>query len=631
MAEIYTNQEGLQVYDYSGQTYNAKTGEVLGTAPVQQQATSIYDLGYSQPDVQETQGFEELEPKPLISSQQGETFVSDAQKTQESLTTIGVDTKEAEPKEPQRTKVTLINPITDQTVTFEDALINRTNIENYLSSGYELAEASGSIPSWLRPKTAEGTTVSDTESRLDEARADFEDAKNKLLNFNLSNDPALNSLLQGIATGWDARMNDMRRVNASREAAVQALGFRLGTARYAAGVAGGILTGEEREGLNRLSELEGRKQAALAEARQAYEKNKWDQYVKLVDIAEKEYDNQLKTVENLNKKNLEEQKFLFEKEKFFEQQANQAKRDEQNDISKALVDLAKVPGLPSDILNSATNSKSLNELLNVAGDWMQTGTGIVGEYLYYKRDSLARGQTPVDFNAYQTADANRKKPVVNVNERGLPNYVITQVDRIMYSFDNSQIVKDFNVIQNKKLTFDRIIGSGIQGPGDLALIFEFMKALDPLSVVRESEYETAAKSGNIFLSWAKRFNGYLSEGGGFLPDKVREDFQKLVEMKYDASIQQYDNLRNEKARLIENKTRQYDPGTPGGDYLINYKSAVNTGENLIQSEEQSEQKVLDYVGQHPDVQNQVESLLSEVQEDIGRPYTYSEVLQILGL
>ena len=148
--------------------------------------------------------------------------------------------------------------------------------------------------------------VSDTESRLEEARADFEDAKNKLLNFNLSNDPALNSLLQGIAGGWDARMNDMRRVNASREAAVQALGFRIGAARYAAGVAGGILTAEEREGLNRLADLEGRKQAALAEARQAYEKNRWDQYVKFVDIAEKEYDRQLKSVEELNKKNQEE-------------------------------------------------------------------------------------------------------------------------------------------------------------------------------------------------------------------------------------------------------------------------------------------------------------------------------------
>ena len=58
--------------------------------------------------------------------------------------------------------------------------------------------------------------------------------------------------------------------------------------------------------------MEGRKQAALAEARQAYEKNSWDRYVKYVDIAEKEYDRQLKSVEELNKKNVEQQAKLVE-------------------------------------------------------------------------------------------------------------------------------------------------------------------------------------------------------------------------------------------------------------------------------------------------------------------------------
>ena len=36
MAEIYTNKEGLQVYDYNGKTYSVKTGEVItatSTAP----------------------------------------------------------------------------------------------------------------------------------------------------------------------------------------------------------------------------------------------------------------------------------------------------------------------------------------------------------------------------------------------------------------------------------------------------------------------------------------------------------------------------------------------------------------------------------------------------------------------
>ena len=69
-----------------------------------------------------------------------------------------------------------------------------------------------------------------------------------------------------------------------------------------------------------------------------------------------------------------------------------------------------------------------------------------------------------------------------------------------------------------------LIDSGVGGPGDLMLVFEFMKALDPTSVVRESEYESAAKSGNIFAGAYARFNGYLKEKGGFLPENVKKSF-----------------------------------------------------------------------------------------------------------
>lgn len=131
-------------------------------------------------------------------------------------------------------------------------------------------------------------------------------------------------------------------------------------------------------------------------------------------------------------------------------------------------------------------------------------------------------------------------------------------------FETNQIVKDFNTILNKQITVSNIIEAGVGGPGDLAIVFEFMKALDPNSVVRETEYDNAAKSGNIFRGMFAKFNGYLKEEGGFLPDQVKQSFKELVGIKYDASFQQYKSLAGS-TRAIS-----YRQGLNPDNVVINY-------------------------------------------------------------
>jgi hypothetical protein len=72
----------------------------------------------------------------------------------------------------------------------------------------------------------------------------------------------------------------------------------------------------------------------------------------------------------------------------------------------------------------------------------------------------------------------------------------------------------------------------------------------------------------IFAGIYAKFNGYLREEGGMLPENVKSEFQDIIGSKFEVIEKQYDNLRGEKARLIEMKT-----GQPGGiDYLIYYKA-----------------------------------------------------------
>jgi hypothetical protein len=52
--------------------------------------------------------------------------------------------------------------------------------------------------------------------------------------------------------------------------------------------------------------------------------------------------------------------------------------------------------------------------------------------------------------------------------------------------------------------------SQFSGPGDVAMVFNFMKTLDPASVVRESEFETAAKAGSRAYEFARQWNRFIT-------------------------------------------------------------------------------------------------------------------------
>ena len=150
-------------------------------------------------------------------------------------------------------------------------------------------------------------------------------------------------------------------------------------------------------------------------------------------------------------------------------------------------------------------------------------------------------------------------------------YALGKMESIAKTFDANPIVKQFAETQNKYQSVQGIIDSGVGGPGDLALVFEFMKALDPDSVVRESEYESAAKSGNIFKGAYARFNGYLKAEGGFLPPEVKESFMKITKLKMEVAREQYRNLRAEYGQRINTQTGRSD----GEQQLVDYEGAFS--------------------------------------------------------
>jgi len=136
----------------------------------------------------------------------------------------------------------------------------------------------------------------------------------------------------------------------------------------------------------------------------------------------------------------------------------------------------------------------------------------VQEYEYAKQN----GYTGT-FNEYQDEDANRK--AIAMGAGGLTTS--QQSAAFKLSDDYRAESKDFFT---QKSAFNRILSSA-QDPsaaGDLALIFNYMKVLDPGSTVREGEFATAQNSGSIpEIIWAK-YNK-IQSGERLAPDQ-RADF-----------------------------------------------------------------------------------------------------------
>jgi hypothetical protein len=150
---------------------------------------------------------------------------------------------------------------------------------------------------------------------------------------------------------------------------------------------------------------------------------------------------------------------------------------------------------------------------------------------------------------------------------------LNKVTALASQFDSNPIVKAFNVQVNKAESVKNILEAGLGGPGDLAIVYEFMKGLDETSVVRESEYAAASKSGNIFAGAMARFNGYLKEDGGMLPQNVKESFLKIVNQKMGVTKKQVSKMHADFSRRIEKIT-----GKPNGsEYLTDYANLYDGG------------------------------------------------------
>ena len=122
----------------------------------------------------------------------------------------------------------------------------------------------------------------------------------------------------------------------------------------------------------------------------------------------------------------------------------------------------------------------------------------------------------------------------NKTEVEMDDKQFTKANTLRDEFNDLPTVKDFKTIRDSAQTVRSLIDMGTSGAGDVGIIYSFMKALDPTSVVREAEYDTGQyKGGNIFAGAFAGFKGLFNEQGGFVSDSAKQNFMAALTSLYE--------------------------------------------------------------------------------------------------
>jgi hypothetical protein len=183
---------------------------------------------------------------------------------------------------------------------------------------------------------------------------------------------------------------------------------------------------------------------------------------------------------------------------------------------------------PTDYLTyKQTTAKKTEDLTAEQREYLTAQeTGFEGSFLEYKLASGGKDKT----DAIKEFEYSVKNPQFLVEQQQKDDAKANK-ELSQKTFENTMDLRKEFLNQSKDFSkvrdaYQRVKDSTADpsAAGDLALIFNYMKMLDPGSVVRESEFQTAAATG----SYGERIKAAAQKivAGERLSDAMRKDFLK---------------------------------------------------------------------------------------------------------
>lgn len=210
-------------------------------------------------------------------------------------------------------------------------------------------------------------------------------------------DKSTQTLIAATQKQFEQRKAQLAATNAASHAGlIQALTSN-GNAQYAPVLAGQALTADETSHILALSNVDAEESSAVAQLQKAQSDQDFQTMGKWLDH-----------LDSLKKDKIAIASKLAETAATTTKAINDAKVKLADSIGKIAQDAAKNGATPEQI--AAINaSPDIGTAITTAGDTLKTYQGgIVGEYQYYVDQAKKAGHNPIDFNTYQTMDANRK-------------------------------------------------------------------------------------------------------------------------------------------------------------------------------------------------------------------------------
>ena len=189
------------------------------------------------------------------------------------------------------------------------------------------------------------------------------------------------------------------------------------------------------------------------------------------------------------------------------------------------------------------------------------------EYKNYV-NSLEKGETPTGAGFLAHQDRNIKKDKMSygmkqdVNsywrytegpmkgQRVFPDVTKEkeEEEKELFNFGDEDKLRDDFRSESKEFVkvrdaYGRILSTDASAAGDLALIFNYMKILDPGSVVREGEFATAQNSAGVPTRIRAQYNKIIS--GERLAPETRADFLQQAQNLYQTSADSQSYLESE--------------------------------------------------------------------------------------
>lgn len=252
-----------------------------------------------------------------------------------------------------------------------------------------------------------GTSIS-TSDTSQKAYDDFKVATDQILNGSYPLNAAQQQQIASVQASFDKAIKQQQAANAQYEGGVASLSARSGSSRYTPEIALGNQQAAITSDLQKVADLQSQAAGVIAQLKQGFLNDDYDKITKAYNAFN---DNQARIQANIDKA---EAKTLAFNKAIQDQKTADAKAHYEQ-VEKPIQDIAKSAaegGASADVIAKINASKDVGEAIAAAGESLTKQlSGAPGEYQFYVKDAKSRGHVPVDFNTYQTIDANRKAKI----------------------------------------------------------------------------------------------------------------------------------------------------------------------------------------------------------------------------